>query len=315
MKNLTVVTYHYVRNTEETPYPRIKACSLSTFEAQLQYFQKHFTPVTIEQCRDVLDHRSKDFPKDAILLTFDDGFVDHYREVFPRLRKAGVQGCFFPCGRSLVEHSVLDVHKIHFLLASFPKTDKLVTEIFTLLDRFRKVWSLPSNDILYKGFAQASMFDDPETTFIKRILQRELPSQVRSSIIDKLFQRFVTSKGSSFARSLYLNMDQLQEMQEGGMAIGTHGFSHEWLDHLAPGDQENDIIQAIRVLRQIGVRGGWVMSYPYGASNRSLISLLKQHNCTVAFTSKPTRAVLEYQWRYMLPRFDTNHFRSDDRKA
>jgi len=69
-------------------------------------------------------------PKNALLLTFDDGYMDHFEYVFPILAKLGVQGSFFPPAKAILEHSVLDVNKIHFILATVGDKASLIENIF-----------------------------------------------------------------------------------------------------------------------------------------------------------------------------------------
>ena len=52
MSALQIVMYHYVRDLAKTRYPGIKGRRLSEFRAQLDYIEKHFTVVSVEQiCR------------------------------------------------------------------------------------------------------------------------------------------------------------------------------------------------------------------------------------------------------------------------
>ena len=93
--SLTIVMYHYVRELERTRYPAIKGRRTSEFRAQLAWLRRHHTPVTMAEV--VHASRSGDpLPPRAVLLTFDDGYADHYTNVFPLLFDAGVQGAFFP---------------------------------------------------------------------------------------------------------------------------------------------------------------------------------------------------------------------------
>ena len=68
------------------------------------------------------------WPKNAILLTFDDGLIDHYISVFPLLDKHGIQGCFYPSNMPIEESKVLDVHKIQFILAAVPDVKALLAQ-------------------------------------------------------------------------------------------------------------------------------------------------------------------------------------------
>ena len=48
MKELTIVTYHYVRELESSKYPEIKGLELSKFIKQLNYFKDHYQFVSID---------------------------------------------------------------------------------------------------------------------------------------------------------------------------------------------------------------------------------------------------------------------------
>ena len=50
------------------------------------------------------------------MLTFDDGFIDHYKYVFPHLLEKKIKACFYPPIQVIKNKTVLDVNKIHFIL-------------------------------------------------------------------------------------------------------------------------------------------------------------------------------------------------------
>ena len=72
-------------------------------------------------------YSNTDIPKNSILLTFDDGFKDHFSYVFPILKKLNIQACFFPPSKPIEEFSVLDVHKINYILSTTSQ-DELIEE-------------------------------------------------------------------------------------------------------------------------------------------------------------------------------------------
>ena len=121
-QTLTVVMYHYVRPLARTRYPAIKGLDLQCFRGQLAYIRRHYHPITAADLVAAVRQRDGtgvwELPPSSILLTFDDGYADHFDHVFPLLDDAGVQGSFFAPGRAVGEGLVLDVNKIHFVLAS-----------------------------------------------------------------------------------------------------------------------------------------------------------------------------------------------------
>ena len=92
--SLLVVTYHYVRNLPETPYPRIRGLLTATFARQLDYLQSRYDVVSWEAARAFVAGESRP-SRDLCLLTFDDGLVDHHLTVFPMLLERGLSGTFF----------------------------------------------------------------------------------------------------------------------------------------------------------------------------------------------------------------------------
>src|SRR5687768_7232371 len=112
-----VVMYHYVRNTWQTPFPSIKALAIDDFESQLDWIQSRYNVIDYSAFESFLT-KGQSSAGPCALLTFDDGFVDHYSTVFPILKDRGLGGIFFVTGSTIGDRPhLLNVHKAHFLLA------------------------------------------------------------------------------------------------------------------------------------------------------------------------------------------------------
>src|ERR1700733_12973806 len=139
---LTIVMYHYVRDLAQSQFPAIKGLSIERFCRQLDYIQTSYTPIAAEDLLEALESPSKDLPPNPVLLTFDDGYSDHYTNVFPLLEARGIRGCFFPLAQAVLEHKVLEVNKIQFVLASVADVGNLVDQVLSSLDEFRSEHAL-----------------------------------------------------------------------------------------------------------------------------------------------------------------------------
>ena len=110
------VMYHYVRETQKSEYPNLKVLNLNDFKKQIENFSKKFNLLKYEDFLEILS--TKKIPKKpSILLTFDDGYIDHFKYVLPILVKYKVSGIFYPPILSMENKKVLDTNKIHFILA------------------------------------------------------------------------------------------------------------------------------------------------------------------------------------------------------
>lgn len=301
--------YHFVRELPYTRYPEIKGLLTCQFKEQLTYFKKHYTFVDVADCVNSLQNETN-LPSNACLLTFDDAYIDHYVTVFPILDENRIQGCFFPPAKAILNHEVLDVNKIHFILASaYKELDRLISDIYVCLEKYRSHYDLKSNNHYYSKLARKSRFDPPEIMFIKMLLQVELEENVRKLIINELFSKYITKDEKSFSRELYMDLDQIKCMSRNGMYIGSHGFDHYWLNKLTPERQESEIDKSIKFLELAGTpMENWVMCYPYGGYNESLIEILKKKGCSFAFTTQTDIANLSKENAYTLERLDTNDF-------
>jgi len=97
IKDFTVnlITYHYVRPIKNSKYPNIKGLDIKEFKNQIDNFQKQYNVISEHDFINIL--KSKKIPKKpSILLTFDDGYKDHYKYVLPYLVKKKITASFYP---------------------------------------------------------------------------------------------------------------------------------------------------------------------------------------------------------------------------
>jgi peptidoglycan/xylan/chitin deacetylase (PgdA/CDA1 family) len=279
--------YHYVRDLANTDYPQIKGLTTADFDGQLDYLERHYTIIDIKEAiRATLGEGS--LPPNGCLLTFDDGFIDHYENVFPRLLARGLKASFYPSVSPLTENIVLDVHKIQFIIASGHSPAAIKERMYAEMDLLRKEMALPSNEELFAKYAIANRYAETDVAFIKGVLQKGLPEQASSFITSRLFNEFVSDDEVSFAQRLYMSIQQMQEMIRAGMVIGGHGVRHKWLGTLSKLEQEAEIDGTCRFLEMIYEcpPQDWVMCYPYGDYTVLTLEILRARSAALGLTNK-----------------------------
>jgi len=299
--------YHYVRDLGRSRFPAIKGLSLERFSRQLDYIQAHYTPITVETLLYAMQSPEQVLPSNALLVTFDDGYSDHFANVFPRLDARGIPGCFFPPAQAILEHKVLDVNKIHFILASGIDPETLLERVLKIIMETAPDYPLQNKDIYLQQLGGGHRFDSREVVTLKRLLQRELPEQVRQSVVQALFAEYVTADETAFACELYLSPEQISCMHRHGMHFGSHGYSHAWLNHLSPEAQAVEVDRSLEFLKSFGIKpDNWTICYPYGGFNDSLLEILRHRRCRLGFSVEAKVADLDQDERLTLPRIDTN---------
>ncbi len=308
---LTVVMYHYVRPIAGSRYPGIKGLELAAFGRQLDYLQRHHVVVSARQVIDAA-RAGAGLPPNPVLLTFDDGYADHHRHVFPILEQRGLSGAFFPPACTAIERRMLDVNRIHYILAAADDPDELVGVIEARVDERRAEFDLASLPVYRSEYAHANRFDPASVIYVKRMLQRALPPALRHAIAEELFERFVTADERAFVDELYLDVADLKEMADAGMEVGSHGDSHQWLETLDEAGQRADIERSLGLLDAVGTpRRDFLFCYPYGSYDARTLAILSAMDCGAAFTTQVGLARPSLSTLLTLQRLDTNDLPTD----
>ena len=306
-QKLAISMYHYVRDLKHSRYPEIKGLDIALFREQIAFMKDHFHIVRMEEVMDAVKN-GMPLPDNALLLTFDDGYIDNYTFVLPVLEEYGLQGTFFIPGKTFTTHRLLDVNKIHYIMAS-SEIGKLLPDVFERLNYYRgREFDYESNEDLFEKYATPSRYDSREIRFVKGVLQAAIPEKVRNKISSDLFKKYVGISEEKLAYELYMTPDQLATLKRHGMFIGVHGYDHYWLDVLPEEELQADIDKALEIMDPYIDRSAWAMAYPYGRSSRAVLEAIASKGAQVAVTIEPRTAVIGQDNPLLLPRLDCNDF-------
>ena len=277
---LTVVMYHYVRDLPRTPWPRLKAMLLDDFRQQIALLRQQYEMATLASALDYLEGWYCP-ERPLCLLTFDDALKEHYRDVTPILRDAGIQGLFM-LQTSALAGRVAAVHKNHFLLASLPFEQYQRS----FLSRAVAEHSDISLDVDARDVSRTYRWDTADVARFKYLLNFRIPEDVRERILDDLFAEHLGDE-REFARDLYLQWNEAREMQSAGMMIGGHSHSHMALTRMDEEAVRADLITCATALHaHLQPQEFWPFSYPYGRVNETADPILRQLGFSCSFTTE-----------------------------
>ncbi len=300
--------YHYVRDYKKTDYPNIKGLDIESFKFQIKYLQKKYNILKPIEIHEIIE-KGKNFTDKDCWLTFDDGYIDHYKYVLPILEQNQIKASFFPPAKTTFSETVLDVNKIHFILAKNINYDLILDEIKNMYINLNSSNEFENFDNLTKKVNTTSRYDDSKIMLIKLLLQIALPEKIRKNICDKLFKKYVSPDIKSFAKNLYMNISQIKELHKLGHEIGMHGYDHVRLGKLNKKDQLDEITKAYKFLKENKlIDRRFTISYPYGHYNSDTLKILSNFNCSVGITIKPRPVPKKNYVPLELPRLDTNDF-------
>jgi peptidoglycan/xylan/chitin deacetylase (PgdA/CDA1 family) len=266
-KILIVLNYHRVGIPSESPYdPGVFSANADQFDWQIGYLKRRFQTTTLEEA---VAMACGNMPiRTCVLITFDDGYLDNYNLAFPILRSHGVQGVFF-LPTSLVGTNHLPWWDV----------------IAYIIKNSRK-------DIVHLQYPRRMQFDLPRqgvTQVISSLLQVYKSPEMR------LQDRFITDLASACevsvpfanAERCIMNWQEARQMQNEGMAFGSHTHTHEILSKLSVARQSEEVCLSRGILEAELNRRIDVLAYPVGGRDcftRDTIGVLRSNGYRAAFS-------------------------------
>ncbi len=282
MVSCLAVMYHHIKDAEH-PFPWVKGIGRQRFLAQLRKIQKTYRIVSLGEYVSYLHGGRGSFGSRVALLTFDDGLEEHYRVVFPILKRLGLPAAFFPISHSIAAGRLTPAHKNHFLLARFSIPDLRRLILAELPARFHRIEGNPGHR---RSAAKRYRFDDADTAAFKFFINHRLPSSVRNRAISAVFRKAIGGE-TAIARKFYLSGSAIREMARAGYEFGSHSHRHIVLAHARPEIQERELRLSQRYLERLIGKPVTALSYPFGHMgefNRTTIAIAKRlgYRCGLA---------------------------------
>jgi hypothetical protein len=303
------IMYHYVRAYDDR-FPHFKFLDISNFCRQLDYLQDTFGFLSQVQFLDCVKSGKRD---SGVVLTFDDAFKDHYSFVYPELKKRGLWGIFYVPTGPYVNLSILDVHRVHLILGKIGGDRAL-----EILSSLVKDYML--KDDCREAFHKATYSTQTHETNqslvqVKRILNYFLDYSYREQVIDALMAVcFDKNELDELLTGFYMSLDEINEMSENGMVIGSHTVSHPVLSKLTENQQSIEIEESFAFLRKhVKSSTHNTFCYPHGGFHTFTDfteKLLTDTNVMYSFNVEPRDIEdTDLQTRpQALPRYDCNLF-------
>jgi len=264
---LIVLNYHRIGNADETPFDSgVFSATAEQLESQISYFKSRFHMATLEE---VFAMIGGDVPRGtSVLITFDDGYLDNYTLAFPILRAQGVQGVFF-------------------LPTAFIGTGKL-----PWWDEIAYIVKHSVKERIRLEYPESTAFD-LKGTGARRVSMQILRLFAQPAV--KHPERFIAelekvcevSRPTGGADRCFLDWHEAREMQEHGMAFGSHTHSHEILTKLSPELQQEEARRSRKILERELNQKIDTLAYPVGLQHcfsAGTVNILEQMGYRAAFS-------------------------------
>jgi peptidoglycan/xylan/chitin deacetylase (PgdA/CDA1 family) len=265
---LLVLNYHRIGDKDAAPYdPGLFSCTAEEFDWQIDYLQRHFRMTTLDEVLSLLSGESR-LAEPRVLITFDDGYIDNYQLAYPVLRRHGVQGVFF------LPTSFTGASRI-------PWWDEVAYIVkHARRKQFRLEYPRPQDfDLAGDGMERSIM------CILRLYKEPEMRDHAR--FVEQLESACDSTRPGPGAERCFLNWDEAREMQQGGMAFGSHTHRHEILSKLPAREQLEELRLSRQILEKELGRTIDTLAYPVGRRDTfspETVDALRQAEYRAAFS-------------------------------
>jgi peptidoglycan/xylan/chitin deacetylase (PgdA/CDA1 family) len=244
----------------------------------IRYLKKDYVFISYDQLHDHITNGTH-LPKNAVHLSFDDGFAECYSVVRPILLEQNIPCTFFLTIDWLDNPMMFFRHQISLCVNQIEQLQ--IEEQNKSLGLLNSQLSL---SLVNSGeFKQwITSFRTPEYHVLEeicRILDIDILSYLRDS-------------------QPYLTTNQIKKMHAEGFTIGAHGLSHRKLGFIPDADMESEIVESCNAVQSITGQSIVPFSFPQSAANlnRSILgNILNRHPMIgLLFDTKDLRTDKEF---------------------
>lgn len=269
MPTLTILLYHGVTTTKNKS-PRNysgKHISADTFEEHMKTIQKNCNVLSMDEVHTFLMN-GKSWPKNAVAVTFDDGFENNFLNAFPILKKYEIPATFYVCAGMINTDLMFWVDQIEDCIARTRvdnlELEQLGGEILALNSNAQKIHAIQT----IKSFCKQTSAD------------------VKDTVIDDLMRKsYIEPNVGSSPDYRMMNWDQLRNIAVDSLfTIGGHTLYHDIMSAQARGKLELDIMTSIALLDYNLDQTTEHYAYPEGQVNHfngNVISTLMKYGIKI----------------------------------
>jgi hypothetical protein len=299
-----VIMYHYVRDSSEN-MPNLKYLNTKDFIKQLNFFKKKYWFISKKNWLEFVKNWKK-IPN-GVLLTFDDGLIDHYINVLPILEERWLWWIFFVNSLQLENNNILNVHKIHYLLSKY--NSKEVYDKFIKILKNQKLINKLDDISNFNAYVSQNL--DRYSLIIKKI--NYCFSKIeQTKMLDRLLLEF-NEKKKNIWWNLYMNKIQILEIEKAWNIIWFHWKSHFLLSKVKINNMKYEIDIPIVKLTNFLWLNIDCFCYPFwwkDSYNEKIINNLSNIWIKYSFCVEERDIEVEdIKWnKYKLPRYDCLSF-------
>jgi len=252
--DLKILAYHRICDTDAMNDPELVSATRSDFEWQVAHIRQHYVPMTFA---DVFECKSQGqkLPRNAVVITFDDGFADNYVNAYDILQRFEVPATFFITTRYIGTNRTFWFNELsRTVMGTRAGSLRLDSDTFTV----------------------ANARED-RIALLERLLQlcKAVPDSQRRKYLESISAQ-LGDPGECDPLSRPMTWGEVIEMSRNGMEFGSHSETHPILSRLEPKALRQEIHGSKTTIEEKLGSPVLALAYPVGGKNEISPQVLEQ---------------------------------------
>ena len=261
----------HVPNEDLTPLPPL-ALPAVEFDAQLAFLASRCQVVTAGEIAKAVA-AGQPLPPNAVAITFDDGYEDNCSQALPLLRSHGLRATFFVTAGWIGTEKVLWWDRLHDYIGQAAK--------------------LGARPMDYEDLPKPLAAADLRTRAGAARLEHDLVKALGGLTLtpeetDNLVERVAAALGADVAEPepyRPMTWDQVRELRDAGMEIGSHSVSHARLACVPAERAFGELEQSKQTIERELDATVSLLAYPAGSHSQDAVDLAQEAGYAAAFTT------------------------------
>lgn len=262
---LYILGYHRFTSSKQVIPSIPKSIDQAAFKAQIEYLCKYLEPIPLSLLAYLLQER-KPLPKNAIVITIDDGYKDNYIYAYPILKKYKVPATIFIVTSHIGGKQVPWESKVSFAVFHTSLSEISLEEVGT--------FDLNGEKKRYNA-----------TKYIIKKLKR-FTDRKKDLLVEKLIELCKVHIPEELGKKMMLSWEEIKEMSENGIEFGSHTITHPVLTRIPLREAKREIEGAKKEIEERLGKKVVSFAYPSGIYDREIMELVKKSGYLCSVTTR-----------------------------
>ena len=249
-----------------------------TFDSHIKFLTRNYNIISLSDLCDIMKEE-KSFPERSMVITFDDGWRDNYEYAFPILKKYNAPATIFLSTAYIASNKIFWPESLINFFTSDEEMNIQGMENSTpplpshLLDIARRLNKIGGKRCI-----------DHVVELIERI--KELSPSERNNLLKTLIGLESDNGVEVIEDRVFLNWNEIKEMNAHNIDFGSHCVSHEILTRIETNDQIYELTESYNILKEKIPKPLNCLAYPNGDFNEKIKELTQKAGYKCAVTTK-----------------------------